>query len=669
MTAMEECLVVLDKFSGTFTTAVRLPSSELEWSLPRSVGFSPVESLAAGELISVGEPALAVTSRDFNNLQFVPLAEADEMPDAQSLVSPEPRTLATLGANSAGRVLAVGYVADPGTAAPLTGHTHGVSFPLWSSFNAAAGPRDAAGIHTRPGSVPVLIHAADLVVAPESMLSAYAVDEATVTKLGDWIGLPQGSRYVYGWFQEDVAAHLVGGNSATLLSWVPGAAVLRVARLADHEDGVPLSGLGWVSSAQRQFSFSRPIRSVHVLLTPMGGHRLLIQWADTAGGASVHSFDGDSVPELLSSLDLHGLELEGIVPLRVGGDFAALGKRGGVRAADLFSEAGSSGAYQRLTSSLLPALPPQRVFFSNVIVYEGEPLVQPGAVSKKRSRVLDWSLEAALSGSANVTALRESGGVLGDAGVGTVSLPLGSTHVMVNQLSATTSMALLSAQTSGQAALPKLILTPPPGNYPAPAPGSSFTVTLSSPGSSFDFGHRYSVSGGPWLTYDPQVGIELEAAATLRAYAVIPPSRAGSIVSAEYVFGPLPELTVQPMVDANANGLSDAWEGLTGISDPGGDDDQDGYYNLAEHNGGSDANDSASKPTAALPPGIEWVDGGGPLLPGLRWSAADPVVMLETSADLITWTAVIQGITQQGGEKVYFPSAQNTARQFYRLRR
>jgi hypothetical protein len=671
-------VIDLNKEQGSFSLGLRQADGSFVWSTPRSVGFAPVETMAVGRFITSSQFAIAVTSHDFNNIQFVPLDGSDLPAPANGALPPEPHGLATIPISTGTHALAASFVAAAGDAEPLKMVRHGQPYGLWTNYEPAPNARRGATLYTRPGSPPVLAFAADMITPGAAQVQFFEANENYADLLTEWLtspALPDAVRFTQGFFQPDVTAQGGGYESTTLLAWTPGSPTLRIARLTnvDLPNSSPLAGLELFPPAARSFHMQRPIRSVYVLLAPGASTRLLITWADAGGGASIHSFDGDAVPDLVEGLGLNNLIADGFAPL-AGGDFIALGQRNGQPVHEVYSES-TPGHYTALHTGTFPVLP-NKALYSNVVAFQGEPMVSPEASALKRARVADWSTAgtppAAPGGeTASITSLTDTGLTtgLGSSSSSSLSVPPATTHLLLNQLGPNASMAFVSARTAAQSTLPQVIFQPPPGLYPSLAPGQSFAVYITSPGGSFDVSTIYSVNGGAWINggrFDPLL---LTGNATVRAYAFSYLTGTGPIVTATYTFGTVPAPAVQSTPDADMNGLSDSWEDLTGIHDPAGDADGDGFLNLAEHNAGFDPNNPLSKPDAvAVMPGLD-VRQSVSTGPSLRWDASDTAILLETSANLEDWTLVTHGTRVEGGERVFDLPVNSFPRRFYRLRR
>jgi hypothetical protein len=117
------------------------------------------------------------------------------------------------------------------------------------------------------------------------------------------------------------------------------------------------------------------------------------------------------------------------------------------------------------------------------------------------------------------------------------------------------------------------------------------------------------------------------------------------------------------LVDADLDGLSDAWERAFGISDPNADTDGDGFNAITEQNAGTDPLDSNSHPAASETAviAVASVENG---IITLQWTAGLVGWVFETSTDLVTWSPLDP---QPTGNT--WSEAIAGGKKFYRLRR
>ncbi|MBS0658778.1 MAG: hypothetical protein JSR82_11110 [Verrucomicrobia bacterium] len=667
-------VVLLDRARGVHVLGLTDAAGAITWGAPQSVGFEGVETLAVGQFLDPLARSLAVTSRTFNAVQFAPVG-GGAVPDPLYLSSPDPLSLATLPIPGELAGVIAGFALPDGDIGgtffappPLEATRTGADFGLWQAYSVGNNPRQSRIVHahrTAPGLHAVVV---DFTFpATATHLDFRQVDASAATAVARLEDIAPGSHFVHGFFNADLAALDAGGTSTTLLLWTPGDSLLHTGRL--NEVAGPSSGLqAFPLSA---FPLGRPIREVHVLLSSPA-HRLLVVWAD-APAASIFSFDGTNPPALLEDLDLGGLEPDTLLPVAASGDFYVFGGQGGAPTYARFSDAGSPGHYTRRASGALPDLSRTRDFYANLLAFRGEPFVDPTAVSLQRFRVRDWTTGgSSLSGNATVESLLDAGTA---AGLGSLlssplSVPVATSFLLANQLRPAASVAFHSPRTQAQSARPQVRINPASGLYPA---GTPLALQFDAGGAG---SVMYSINGSPWrfASVDFQLPT-ISSDAVVRAYVtsfVDGRTVIGPIASASYTFGTVPPAQLTGFVDANGNGLSDAWEALTGVTNPNGDDDGDGMLNYAEHNAGTDPRDPLSRsPAVAAAPQLR-IAYGGQAAPGtasLRWDASDPAVVLQESADLQNWTVVVGGIQPAGAENVYPLPLTSLTKRYYRLRR
>lgn len=662
----------LNRAQGSFTLGLRQPDGTFIWSQPSSVGFSDVESMAVGRFLSPAAPSFMVTSRSFNNVQPVPLDGSDLPAPLSGFDPPEPQTLATIPVTADSQGIAIGYAGS--NPEPLSLKRVGQNFSPWQNFSLAPNARHAGTVYLKNNTPPVLTFIADAANPAQAILQVFRADENECDFITEWSGLPQNSRFAPGFFTPDFSSQNLGYQSTTFITWSPGTPHLRIARLTSHDVGnhtnyedltflpLPLS-----------FNMQLPISHVSVLYKP-GGHRLLLTFQGQPGIAAIYDFDGINIPTLIESLPLNGLSPDAFTPL-AGGEFLVHGMRNGQPAYDLFSET-SPGHYTVTATGTRPTLP-NKAFYSNVIAFSGEPFVNVAASAVKRARVLDWTTHGtapvAIGSSASITSLSDSGQSigLGNPATDTLSVPETTSHLLFSQISPLSSISFHSAKSVFQSQLPVAQFSPAAGTYPPLQAGEGLEIIIEVPGAGFDVTTKVSVNDGPWQFVSRFQPLMITAAATLKAYSYSYLSGMGPIVTADYTFGNLAPLAAPTATDADMNGLADDWEALTGITNPAADDDGDGFLNLAEHNAGFDPANSASKPDAvAVAPNLQIFPSASPATPhALRWDASDTAILLETSADLQSWTLVTHGTRIEGNERVFDLPTNSFVRRFYRLRR
>ena len=217
---------------------------------------------------------------------------------------------------------------------------------------------------------------------------------------------------------------------------------------------------------------------------------------------------------------------------------------------------------------------------------------------------------------------------------------------------------------------PGVSFFPPPGAYDLAQidPASGFPVALRTDHPSGAIFYRLAPDAA-WEPY--QIPLALFADATFEAYAGIPfAGEVSPVASGQFTFSTQPALAVRSDTDLDGDGLGDAWEKAFGVSDAGGDIDEDGAIHLEEHNAGTDPRDPSSVPLSSgerLLQARTEPDGAGGTLVVLSWADSLIDVQLQTSLNVVDWTTVTSGITQAGG---FFEWRTPVAtRMFFRLAR
>jgi hypothetical protein len=338
-----------------------------------------------------------------------------------------------------------------------------------------------------------------------------------------------------------------------------------------------------------------------------------------------------SITELMAIPMPAGQEFAGLVA--TGGDFILLSGPGGrVQSWSHFAQPAAGALPVEMASGTLPALR-SRAAHPNIFIFNQDPLLSGNAVLISSQSRLDWTRVNELESIGETDFGATTG--LGDPQSVTVNAPGGVP--IGNQLLDSASVA----GTGPVGGLMRATVTfyPEAGPYAALDAGEGFPIRFRSTAAEPII--TYRIDSGNWETYDDANPPELTADATVSAHAIDTLTGARSLLATgTYTFAPLPPATPSPLVDANLDGLSDAWERAFGISDPNADTDGDGFNAITEHNSGTDPLD-ANSPAGGTPPAasiaIASVQNG---IITLEWPAGLVGYVLESSTDLVTWTAV-----------------------------
>jgi hypothetical protein len=331
------------------------------------------------------------------------------------------------------------------------------------------------------------------------------------------------------------------------------------------------------------------------------------------------------------------------IPLPAGHEFAGLiaavnefillsGPGGRVQSWSRFAQPAAGALPVEIASGSLPALR-TRAANPNIFIFDQDPLLTGNAVLISSQNRLDW------------TRVNETESI-GESDLGT-SIGLGDPQAITIQALGGVPIGnqlLDSASVAGTGPVGGLMRAsvtfyPEAGRYAALDPGETFPVrfrtTVPSPIIS------YRIGSGNWVTYDDANPPELTADATVYAFATGTTVGTRSLLATgNYSFAALPPATPAPAIDADLNGLSDAWERAFGITDPNSDPDNDGFNAITEQNAGTDPLDPNSRPDGAAPAAAIAVASVQDGVITLVWPEGLAGHVLETSPDLHIWTAV-----------------------------
>ncbi len=362
-----------------------------------------------------------------------------------------------------------------------------------------------------------------------------------------------------------------------------------------------------------------------------------------------------SLTELMTIPMAPGHEYAGV--LADGDDFTVLSGPGGrVQSWQRYHQPAPGALPELVASGTLPPLR-TRGAQPNIFIFNQDPFLISGAVLTSSQNQLDWTRFTNLTN----TGEHDRGTSLGLGNVQSIVVNAPGSVPIGNQL-------LDSASVAGFGPLqgllrPTVTMQPPPGTYAALS-GLPFRVRFTTTASSNPVIH-YRIGNGTWETYSAEAPPTLTANSTVSAFAVDGTTGTRSLLaSGDYTFGALPPAVPASSVDANSNGLSDAWERAFGITNPNSDDDGDGYNALTEQNYGTDPLDAASRPAGSEPEAeMNLVTGPAGQIT-LAWPAGLVGYILEYSFDLSVWYPVDpQPMDHQWSEPI------SGARKFYRLRK
>ena len=363
-----------------------------------------------------------------------------------------------------------------------------------------------------------------------------------------------------------------------------------------------------------------------------------------------------SFTELMTIPMAPGHEFAGLIA--DGDDFTLLSGPGGrVQSWKRYHQP-APGALPEVVAS--GTLPPLRVrgAHPNIFLFNQDPFLTNGAVLTGSQNQLDWTSLATLPSTGEF----DFGPTLGLGSVQTITVNAPGTVPVGNQLLASASVAGFGGLNTLMR--PSVTMQPPSGAYAALTPGVPFKIRFTTTAANNPI-IQYRIANGAWEAYNDDDPPALTANASVSAFAIDGSTGARSLLaSGNYTFAALPPATPASAVDANSNGLSDAWERAFGITNPNSDDDGDGYNALTEQNYGTDPLDAGSRPAGSEPEAAMEVVTGPAGQISLAWPDGLVGYILEYSTDLSTWSAVNpQPMDNHWSEPI------GGQRKFYRLRK
>ena len=393
--------------------------------------------------------------------------------------------------------------------------------------------------------------------------------------------------------------------------------------------------------------------------TPSLNCLLAVRFTATPDAISLYRLVPPSTAVLVETLSAAPNETMAAV-VTMGNEFLVLsGPQGRVQNWQRYAQPAPGANPALVGSGSLPSQRP-RAAKPNLFAFDLEPFVNDGAQLLTSTNDGDWTSVLGPTAAEKET---DTGFLGGLTNAQSLSLPAGN-FILGNQV-------LPTASTAGFGPVaglvrPTVTFTPSPGGYAPLNPGASFEVTLTTSVATDEIYFRRP-SDTSWQLYQAAAPPALTGNSTLLAISRNPTTNALSpLRSGSYTFAPLPPAIPAATVDSNSNGLSDAFERAFGLTDPNSDADGDGINNLTEQNAGTDPLDALS-PAPAAPPELKLEfsqQAANDGLIHLAWPAGLAGIVLETSADMITWTPVVP---QPVGNSYSDTPAQG--RKFYRLDR
>lgn len=634
-------LVVVDKATGLARLGLKNGASITWTELPTGMsGITGFTTLRNGSI-----DALAAASSTWNAIQFIP---GDGSP--QTLTSPVigPQALVRLSTGHAAAAIVEDVMAFSNLASPPDTEVMGAldaAGALLFQLPTPALPQQAQFIPiSPPNAIQVLISVRsnrlriDVMNRAGTITSGFDVGTTHAAGL-HWAAARKRRLYSIAKDGTTLFQHRLSHGSSG--GW---SQPINVAQTTDHslpDNVLSLDTVPWSDATEADLDSLVALRltaSPNVL-------RLYRVW----------DLPTPSLTELMTIPMPSGHEFAGL--MADGDDFTLLSGPGGrAQSWKRFHQPAPGALPEEIASGSLPPLR-KRGAHPNVFLFNQDPFLTSNAILTASQNRLDWTRFATLASFGEIDFGPVNG--LGSEQSITVTAP-GSVPVG-NQL-------LDSASVAGFGPLQGLLrlavtLQPPPGPYSALTSGVPFPVRFST---TTDAAIHYRIGSGPWTAYSDDAPPKLTADSTVSSFAIDTTTGTRSLLATgSYTFAPLTPATPATAVDANTNGLSDAWERAFGITDPNADDDGDGFNAITEQNYGTDPLDAGSRPAGGNAPEAEIAAAtvqAGQIT--LAWPDGLVGYILESSPDLLNWTPVNpQPIDNTWSEPITGP------REFYRLRK
>lgn len=661
-------MVIVDAQSGSIRLVNQLSNGSFTWGEIQPSGIESPEALAVGKFYGATNDAIAVGSSTSNRIHLFGLTNPAEIftPAVIYPSAPGPTSLAAMDVNATGTT---DMIAICEGLAPLANKGRGRVYEAIVSVTA----------------VPPVTHWSRNYPTPTYRINPVRPKTGYAPRIGeiygdspatfylevvDTLGL-SGGITVSG--LTSASRYSVGSLDATGLThvmfWTPDQTTLRTARVQEPTTG------NFTFYAPVDHTLPAGIRFVVPIQTGAGG-RIAVLFID--GTVRVYDFDGISAP--IERWSLTGFPGDMILPVGTNDFVVASGLRGATPQWRRYAPI--SNTYGMTQNGTAPVANDARRY-SNILFLSAEPFVNPGVEPKLFSSFRDWTILATASNGLawDIQSLAYNGSAsgLGSAQTTTLSGTSVSDFALLNQYS--NALSLFSMEQKTGSHLCDVVFSPPPGNYappsavpsvlgapiPEPLPFLQVSVAATEPG----FVLRYRTSPSADYVDVPSSGlINISASTTLQVYAFKSNERS-PVRSATYTFLAASSLSLPASIDADQDGLPDAWEAAFGVSNPTSDDDLDGYTNYEEAQFGGDPNLIAPIPDIA-----PRLIGSLQTLPGnikfyrIQWPAGDTLSILESSTNLQSWQEVINNPSISGNQRqLDFILNPLVPKRFYRLRR
>lgn len=595
--------VVADRATGLLRVARRAGPTTFTWETPAQSGIAPLDSLAAGAVVTNTRQSVALAGMLANRVALVDLASASAALVPKPLFPRHagPRLVVALDALPAsdGDELLVTTDLNGGTSGShrqLFRHLADGS-PAEDSYSAGTTyPSFCAAITATNNAVP---RVAALVPSSDRIWLFNAITNAATLGPYQSVGVIDGTQFVYGFFAP-------GAEYGQFLLYAPGTASAR--RVALQANATHGAAFGPSSS------YTLPAVPWHLAPGPGTNEVTLIA---TNGSAAVYTYNGTTLT-LVNTLALPagaaGTFLGCLTDPSTGATLLLLDTDGDGRTDQSCRYGLSGGQYVAQDSpASLPSLA-NREARPNTLAFVGEPLVASNATRIAAYAVSDWSTaKSGVTPNATVYAAADRGETLGlntSSAAYTVSgVPADATHILVDQLA--TGIGVQPLFAAAGESVSAVRVDPAGGAF-----DNAVQVTLTAPASADRILYRLSATD-TWIEH---IGVTLSfwlfKDTTVQCFGFKNSnSRTSPITSASFSFTGSPEsqdsdgdgvpdfvelqLGLDPTSgqDADDDGLSDLDELLGGTQPGNADSDSDGFTDRQERAAGTNPNSAASKPT------------------------------------------------------------------------
>ena len=572
-------IAVVERATGQVRAALTQADGTLLWGESNHSGIAPATGVATGRLLTNTREALAVTGTWSNRSNILDLTNPDVLPAPLSVFTsftgPTGIAAAQVVNGDVTREELVICHTENGTPSQSRGSVRFNGVPLQAeSFSPEMPPPPVPSLELRPRRIetlPVARMASFTGTQPTENFRLLRVGASPVAVTSELSGLPVGAQFVHADFD--------------------GAATTSPAQFVFfHRDEMDLrwcslSSAG-VFAAISTVSAGVPVEHVTALPKSGGGWMLVV--AFSTGGAQIFQFNGQSAPvpgEVIPPAS-DGSLYQGAFASGAG-DFHLLAGLAGQQAsrADRFSWNGSSHAANG--SSTMPELRTSRAL-SNVFAFSDDPFIATDAVLLGSFSAGEWSRDGVkdVSNNIKVEQARYANSEVGIQNFQEVILgtaPIGTNHVMTNQI---------SAHASAYGPSPALGVTvgevkidPPPGHM-----NRSVRPRFNAPSGVNVF---WRIGGDTWLPYPAQEpGWQFEAF-SIQWFGRGSGGVTTPVQQGVYTFAEGPDT-----LDSDGDGVPDYVEIANGL-DPvssGDDGDADGASDLLELLSGTNPNDANESP-------------------------------------------------------------------------